>query len=84
MISSNLDLELNNSSNKMADITVPPSGNQSASGTCTDGVCLQRHPHWQQFEDGAYGVHVSLGLVMAIVCFLSVTGNSFVIYVYTK
>ena len=57
--------------------------NESTVVPCTEAYCL-RHPHWQQFEDEAYGVHVSIGLVMAVVCFLSVIGNGFVIYVYTR
>ena len=57
--------------------------NYSNATVCHDAECL-RHPHWDQFEEVPYGAHAAIGLVMTVISIASITGNSFVIYVYSK
>ena len=42
------------------------------------------HPHWQQYDEVAYGIHATVGLVMFVMSLFSILGNLLVIIVFSK
>ena len=67
-----------------SNILICGNGETGPHGQEVDDPRCRLHVHWHQFEEPAYGVHATVGLVMFLMSLFSILGNGFVILVYSK